>query len=261
MMSNSTLHDRFIEWQPPQITYDITSTDFWFFALALGLAVLCLIGSRRPSVVDLLWYVTLTWLGFSGVRYAMWFALALIPLLADRLALLLPRLTATAGIRVLDNVLLSIMGLAIVATLPWFAPASIIGNPHIFAKTGQYRWLLAPNTPVAASNWLAAHPIPGPAWIEMSLSSYTMWAAPAERHLADLRVELFPATVWDDYFRIDAGDENSMVVIERLGITHVVLDAGGQKNLRTRIMATPGWCERYRDEVAIIVARCTSIAP
>ncbi len=256
MLSNPTLQGQFIEWQPPRISYDITSTDFWFFTLVLGIAVLCATGPRHPSAVDLLWYVALAWLGFSGVRYAMWFALAIIPLLADRLAALLPRRESASGIPALNSALLAALGLAMFVSLPWFAPARVIGNPRIFAATGPYRWLLSINTPVAASTWLAANPIAGRAWIEMSLSSYTMWAAPEERHLADLRVELFPAAVWADYFAIAADDAGSLAVITRLGITHLVLDAGSQKDLAAHLIATPGWCERYRDEIAVIVARC-----
>ncbi|NTV63296.1 MAG: hypothetical protein HGA65_07135 [Oscillochloris sp.] len=256
MMTNSTLHAQFIEWLPPQITYDPSSSDFWFFVVVLGLAFLCAIGPRRASLVDLLWYVVLSWLGFSGIRYAIWFALALIPLLADQLAQLLPAPSASNGNQAIHHGLLAALGLVVVLTLPWFHPASLLGNPRIFAASGPDRWLLATNTPVEAARWLADHPIPGPVWIDMNFSSYTMWAAPAERHLADLRVELFPPTVWQDFFTIATGDAQSMATIRRLGITHLMLDPQAQNSLYRNLKATPGWCEVYHDEVAAIIAHC-----
>jgi hypothetical protein len=111
-------------------------------------------------------------------------------------------------------------------------------------------------TPVAATDWLEQHPIAGRFWTDMSYTSYTTWRMPEKQVFADLRIELFPDAVWNDYFEIAEGGARSVELIDRWRITHLLLDAKGQAKLQQRLAATSGWCERYRDSRAVIMARC-----
>jgi hypothetical protein len=258
LLGNSAVQTRIAEWQPLTNRFNLSDTGFWFYALLLLLAALMASGPRRPSAIDLLWYCGLAWLGISAGRHAMWFALFLLPLLAEQLAPLFarqPRARSNAAINLGFGLLL---GGALLATLPWFAPSRYLGpdSAQLYADAGPYRMLLGNMTPVAATDWLERHPIAGRFWTDMSYTSYTTWRMPEKQVFADLRIELFPDAVWDDYFEIAEGGAGSVELIDRWQITHLLLDAKGQAALQQRLAATPGWCERYRDSRAVIMARC-----
>ena len=248
----------FIEWQPPRATLNVFDNGFWFFATVLLLAVLMAAGPRRPSAIDLLLYCGLSWLGFSGTRYVMWYGLLLMPLLAQELGALARPRTPLAGPAALNAGLALLLAGAIVATLPWFTPAAYLGDGSagLFATSGRYRMLLANTTPVAATEWLERNPIEGRFWTDMSYTSYTIWQLPGKQIFADLRVELFPQSIWEDYFTIARGDERSLAMLDRWQISHVLLDKGYQKSLYALLKGTAGWCERYVDRNAAILARC-----
>jgi hypothetical protein len=257
---NQPVQQNIIEWQPPRNELNLFSTGFWFFAILLLLAVLMAAGPRRPSAIDLLWYTGMGWLAIGGQRHAMWFGLFMMPLLAEQLVpLFKPRQPATGNL--LFNVgygLLLCIGL--VALLPWFLPGRYLGPgaEALFANTGPYRLLLSRATPIGASDWLAEHPIEGRFWTDMSYSSYTIWQLPEKQIFTDLRIDLFPEAIWKDYYTISQGDQQSLAMIDKWQITHLMLSQEWQKSLYQLLRNTPGWCERYSDRDTAIMARCTS---
>lgn len=257
MLGNAELQDRFIEWQAPQVSFNLLSTGFWYFATIFGLAVLMATGSRRPTAVDLCWFCGLGWLAADAVRYAIWFAFGITPLLAWLLADRITKRTVIAP-PVVRWGYTAILGLMVLATLPWFSPGRYLGSraEGLFATAGPDRKLLSSTTPVAATAWLAEHPIEGRFWTDQNYSSYTIWALPATQVFTDLRVELFPRAIWDDYFAIAAGDQRSLDLIEQWQIDYLLLDLRFQTDLHARLLSTPGWCERYRDRFSSVVARC-----
>ncbi len=254
MLSNAPLQRWFVEWQPPQNTLELSSTGFWFYALLLLLAVLMATGTRRPVATDLLWYCALAWLTIGGVRYAIWFALVLLPLLAERLAVLLPTAVTTRTSTTFNAIYGVMLAGAMLAVLPWFMPARYLGIEHLFANAGSYRFLLSNATPIAATAWLEENPIEGRFWTTMTYSSYTIWQIPEKQVFADLRVELFPIAIWEDYFTINRGDERSLKMIDHWQITHLLLPVGTELHLL--LSETPGWCQQYSDSQATILARC-----
>ncbi|MBP1467304.1 hypothetical protein EYB53_016445 [Candidatus Chloroploca sp. M-50] len=254
MLNNVPLQVWFIEWQPPQNTINLLSTGFWFYLLLLGLAVLMATGSRRPAPLDLLWYCALAWLTIGGVRYAIWFALILLPLLADRLTVLFPARPPVAGNPRLNALYLSCLLAMLLALLPWMMPARYLGLAHLFAHAGPYNFLLSNTTPLAATAWLEAHPIEGRFWTNMSYTSYTIWHLPDKQVFADLRAELFPVAIWQDYFAISEGTAESLALLDQWQITHLLLPVDDA--LHDLLSVTPGWCEVYRDQQTTIVARC-----
>ncbi|HET9221519.1 MAG TPA: hypothetical protein VFO07_03400, partial [Roseiflexaceae bacterium] len=195
----------------------------------------------------------------GGVRYVMWFALILFPLLAEQLAALWPpRRADPRGSAFAVGVCLCLCG-AMIATLPWFTPVRYLGAgaEHLFATDGPYRLLLSNTTPVAATELLAQQPIEGRFWADMSYTSYTIWRLPQKQVFADLRAELFPEAVWMEYFAIAQGDAQSLSRIEAWHITHLMLDRQAQRSLHQLLRNTPGWCERYSDPNTAIMARCS----
>jgi hypothetical protein len=259
MLGNPPLQRWFIEWQPPRNDLSPLNPGFWFFALLLLLAGLMALGPRRPSTTDMLWYTGLAWLAIGGVRYVMWFALMLLPLLAEQIAALwAQRQPETRGSAFVMAIGL-LLGGAMIAVLPWFTPVRYLGDDaeHLFATAGPYRLLLASTTPIAATELLAQQPIEGRFWADMSYTSYTIWRLPDKQVFADLRAELFPEAIWMDYFAIAQGDAQSLTTIDTWQITHLMLDRKGQRSLHQLLLRTPGWCERYSDPNTVIMARCS----
>lgn len=257
MLSNQALHNWFIEWQPPRNDLARDFTGFWFYIMLLGLAVLLACGPRRPSLTALLWYCGLAWLGISGLRYAMWFSLLLIPLLAERLGWLLKPRVSTPVSKSLVLGYTMVACCLIIATLPWFQPGRYLQtNQHIFASSGAYRLLLSDATPIAATEWLAQNPQPGNFWTDMTYTSYTIWRLPDKQMFADLRVELFPLAIWEDYYTIAQGGQNTLAMIDRWQISHLLLDPNNHTALYSLLLRTPGWCEVFKDSRTVIIARC-----
>jgi hypothetical protein len=258
MLTNPPLQRWFVEWQPPRSDLSLLNPGFWFFALLLLLAALMALGPRRPSVTDILWYIGLAWLAIGGVRYVIWFALLLFPLLAEQLAALRTPSRSESrterGVIWLGLLLAGVM----IATLPWFTPVRYLGAgaERLFATAGRYRLLLGNTTPVAATELLAQQPIAGRFWADMSYTSYTIWRLPQQQVFADLRAELFPEAIWIDYFAIAQGDMHSLTTIDAWQITHLMLDRQAQRSLHQLLLKTPGWCERYSDPNTVIMARC-----
>ena len=258
MLSNTSLQTSFMEWQPPRNTFGLLSSGFWFFTIMLGLAVLMAKSVRRPSTVDLLWYCGMAWLAIGGSRYVMWFALATMPLLAEQLATLFGPRSQLQSKPVLTLAYGALLGITMLATLPWFTPARFFGPEAAgaFASAGPYRMLLSSKNPIAATEWLAEYPIEGRFWTDMSYSSYTIWRIPEKQVFADLRVELFPETIWKQYNDIARGDQRSVEILNQWNITHVMLDRDWNKALLQQLQRTPGWCERFVDGDAVVLARC-----
>lgn len=256
MLGNAALQRYFVEWQPTLPQGGLADTGPWFYGALLLTALLMAHGRRRPSAVDMLWFAALAYLAIDGLRYAMWFALATMPLLAARLADLgqgrpEPPLGRAAGAG-----LLGVCALICALTLPWLAPARLLGNERIFAAAGEHRWLLGSSNPVGAVEYLRERPGLRRGWVEMSLSSYTIWALPELQVFADLRVELFPVSVWEQYFAIAGGGPEALALLDRWAVDVVLLDTGGQPALRALLQGSPGWCETYSDRTATVFERC-----
>ncbi len=258
LLTDTPSQTRIVEWQPPTNAFSLTNTGFWFFLLVVLLPMLVARGRRRATATDLLWFAALAWLTIGGVRYAMWFALALLPFYAEQFGSLLRErrsIPTSARFATSFGLLFAAM---FVATLPWFGPGRYLGPEaeRLFANAGPHRMLLSNTTPVAATDWLARHPLEGRFWVDMSYSSYTIWELPEKQVFADLRVDMFPDAIWEDYFTIAQGDQRSLALLDQWQITHLMLDRHGQAALAQLLTTTPGWCEVYGDSNTVIIARC-----
>ncbi len=258
LLTDTPSQTRIAEWQPPTNNVSLGNTGFWVFIVLLLLPVVISVSGKRPRAVDFLWYLSLAWLTIGGARYAMWFALALMPFFAEQVGGLFRErrvLPVNRGFAVSFGLLFAA---GCVAVLPWFQPGRYLGPDaeHLFSNAGRYRMLLGNMTPVAATEWLKENPISGRFWVDMSYSSYTIWELPEKQVFADLRIDMFPDEVWKDYFAINAGEKQSLEVIDKWQISHLMLDVRAQKSLRELLTRTPGWCELYSDSNSAIVARC-----
>jgi hypothetical protein len=105
--------------------------------------------------------------------------------------------------------------------------------------------------PVAATDWLAAHPQPG------RMLNYQPWGSylefrlgPEVKPAVDSRIELTPAGFWGDYYAITTGRWDAQKLLDKHGVTHVVTDARETPILVANLDASTSWrlAFAHRDE-------------
>ena len=139
----------------------------------------------------------------------------------------------------LPAVVAVLLGVLVVAALPWWRPADpITGRTGIlsYAPSGiaaELRTRAPAGTRVlAAQTW----------------TSFLEWAVPDARYFLDSRFELFPADVWADRETIAAGGPDADAALAGLGVELLVLPAGTDLGLT-------GWTVAYADVDGEILVR------
>ena len=117
--------------------------------------------------------------------------------------------------------------------------------------------LFTPDTPIAATAWLAQHPeLPGPLWSDISISSYLIFALPSRPVAIDTRFEmLYPVREYNHYSRIASAAPDWQQLLDQDGINLVMALVGGEPRLIQVLGASDQWCQQYKDSVAVIYAR------
>ena len=110
----------------------------------------------------------------------------------------------------------------------------------------------------SAAEYLRAHPEPSERLFnEMGYGSYLIWALyPDVRVFIDARVELYPIEQWQDYIAIGQARDYNALLIDKYGVTRVMLDRKLQPTLsealgRDRLR----WTLEYRDAQTEIYRR------
>jgi hypothetical protein len=105
--------------------------------------------------------------------------------------------------------------------------------------------------PVAATDWLAAHPQPGRMLNHQSWGSYLEYRlGPEVKPAVDSRIELTPADFWSDYYAIITGRWDAQRLLDEYGVTHVIIDAEETPHLVADLEASADWrlAFAHRDE-------------
>jgi hypothetical protein len=243
-----------VEWQPPTIH---SLAGFFFFASILALLAVFALGRRRPTITGLLLIGAFLWLAWGGQRYVVWYGMLAMPMLAQCLAA--PRsLRARTPRLVLPSTLLSRALLAgLVAVQRPFKPGLALPQPYkeLFAPVPGAPELFSADTPVAAAEYLRAHP-GGRLFNEMGYGSYLDWALyPAMQVFADPRVELYPLALWQDYVAIGQARDYHALLIGKYGVTRVLLDRQIPPRLAAALASDDGWEREYADARAEIYRR------
>jgi hypothetical protein len=232
-----------VEWRSPTVN---EADGPIFFLAVVGVFVVLVLARRRASLLELFQLGAFFWLGLQGVRYIVWFALVLVPILARLLSA--PRgrnETATLPDRSpLNAVLVSLAGALVVALLPPLKP---------FWLSGRNCHLLSLDTPVAAVNALEEiSPRPRRLFHSCSAGSYLMWAAPEQGIFIDSRLQDFyhPKLV-ADYCTITAGEHVPELLAE-YQFDGLLLSRVHHPRLIELIEALPDWREAYADSTHII---------
>jgi hypothetical protein len=225
--ANPVIRDRVSEWQH---TLPMTPLGALFYVSVVGAALVAWRGRDRLAWPDGVWLLGLIVLGAWAVRGLAWWPPGAVLVLGAALGVrpapgARPVLVVTAPprpparpLRLLNAAVVAVLGLALVAALPWWRPADPL--------TGRAGLLTYAPSGLAAA--LRGHVQPGTrVFVPQTWGSWFEWAVPDARYFVDARFELCPADVWADLDRITAGGTPAAEALDRRGVEVVVLPAGG----------------------------------
>ena len=230
--ANPVIADQVSEWQR---TSPLTVTGALFYGTVVAVGLLLVRGRRVLSLADWGLFLGLAFIGAWTVRGVAWWPIGAVLLAATVLgaAVAAADAPATRRMRVstrLDLVVASVLGLALVAALPWWRPTDpLTGRAGLlsYAPSGVAQAL---REQIATGSRVAT-PQTWTSWLE--------WAAPEAGYLVDSRFELFPAEVWADYTLISEAGSGASASLDRWGVDVIVVSAGS---------AVPdGWTVVYED--------------
>ncbi|MBC7227932.1 MAG: hypothetical protein H5T61_11990 [Thermoflexales bacterium] len=235
-----------MEWQSPTPS---GIANVVFYVSILVLLVTLSLSRRRPRPTDLLLMVGFLWLAWSGMRYVVWYGMAVMPILAEDWAALWPRLAALPARRhPLNLLLLLLLAVPVVLAQPWWVER--LPLPETYWKQVWRDRSVGPlvgrETPIAAVEYLRAHP-GGRLFHEMGYGSYLIWALPQQGVFVDPRVELYPYDQWLDYLRIGRGVRYNEL-LEQYGADRLMVDRELQGELIRALEDDPRWEREYADE-------------
>ncbi len=239
------------EWQPPTLH---TWQGALFFVVLGALALLIgwniRAGRAKLSGAEWLWVAGFSIMAMTAVRYGIWFAMVAAPVAASQLSALLPRRWTweSRGIPALNAAFL----------------AMFIGLPLALLPGVRARWwadappVLSVDTPVAAVDWLVAHPdLPDGLWSDLAFSSYLIFALPQRPVWIDTRFELYPPAQWKTYRAIADARPDWAARLNAAGISALMLNPAATPKLVTAVENSSRWQHVYRDGVARIYVKVT----
>ncbi len=234
------------EWQPATTR---TLAGQFFFLGVLALVAALGLARRRPTITDILLICAFLWEAFTGQRYVVWFGMVAMPILVQSCAAVQPQ-PRPAGVPLANALLAAVLVACLVVCQPPlrnrlpFPPA----YTSMFAPVPDAPLTFSNSTPVAATEWLRAHqPGEGRLFNEMGYGSYLIWALwPETQVFIDPRVELYPLAQWQDYQAASDGRE-VRAIMDRYGITRVMLNRQNQAQLSAVLAADPAWTREYQD--------------
>jgi hypothetical protein len=217
------------EWGPTSV-HHLTGI---LVVLAIGLLVVAMVRAPAPGRVpeQLLRMALLGGLALWAVRGIAWFGLAL-PVALCALARQRPPRPAAddRGAPVASGLLVALLAVVLVVVSPLVGRNLFGARPELTAA------------PVAAADWLTAHPQPG------RMFNYQPWGSYLELRLGprtqvafDSRVELPPADRWDRYLAVFSGHWDAERQLDRWGVDHVVTSRQGTPELVALLEASGRW--------------------
>jgi len=249
LMTDQPSQGLIIEWQSPSPS---NLSNIVFFASLLLLMLLPWFTKQRLRLTDMLLMVGFTWLAWSGIRYIVWYSLAVMPILAQILASLIPPkwLRSTTPRNLLNIFLLCVIFVPVLAVQPWCFDEIAWPFPekywqllHPDKTEGLF---LSADTPVHAANYLKSAPV-RPMFNEMGYGSYFIWAIPEQGVFIDPRVELYAYEQWQDYIKISHSAQYNRL-LDKYEVERLVLNIDRQADLITALKDDPVWTQVYADD-------------
>lgn len=218
-----------------------------FFLWLLGFPLLAGLSLRKPNRLEWAWFLGFGVLALWGERYIIWFVFILVVLTA--------RLLSDWENKYLGNpeqtqpVFNLVLGFFFI-----LLPLALL--PGVREQWWKQSPAPVENTPVAATEWLAAHPgLPGPLWSEIGFSSYLEFALPGRPTWIDTRFEVFPVEQWQAYESISSARFDWAGLLDATGANLLLVSIQNQPELLSALETSPTWCELQRDPVAVLYQR------
>lgn len=234
------------EWAPPVNQGWQMNIFFLWLLLLVPLAVF----SRRPSLFEIVLFLVFSWLALRATRFVIWELFIL--------GIFSAGMMPSAIVDGIDRPVqigkpLVNFGLgAAILSLPFMLLPGIREN-----LTDQAYLAVDPQTPVVAAQWLAGHPeLPSRMWNDIVFGSYLIHALPERPVWMDTRFQIiFTPQQMEDYLIVQSAQPGWDSYLDEHSINLLFL-AKAQTALVSAVERSPGWCEAYRDELAIIFSRC-----
>jgi hypothetical protein len=238
------------EWRPPvNAGWQMNI----FFVWLLAFPLLAAFSRCKLSRLEWAWFLGFGLLAMWGLRYVIWFVLVL--------AVLTAFLLADWERKYLGAGRPGLPGLNLVLGL-LFVLAPLVFLPGL--RQGWWRQgpPVTENTPVAAAEWLAAHPgLPGPLWSEIGFSSYLEYALPSRPTWIDTRFEVFPVAQWQTYRDVTNAAWDWQALLDAAGANLLMVSVQNQPQLLEALGGSTAWCRLYADPVAVIYSRGACASP
>ncbi len=250
-----------MEWAPP--SFHSLHGGIFLASLLLSAALLA-VSPRRPTLFQLLTFLSFAVLGLNTSRGIVWFGIVMAPMWAEHLPLVAEQFQHTvararppaerqaaprrAGQAALNYLLAGLILFGALVSLPWFKP--MLPLPEAKAS------LISPETPVEATRFLLQEHPPQPIFNDMMFGSYLIWTAHTEYQVfIDPRIELYPTAVWLHYIEIAWAQYNWEQRLDQYGIRTLMLSTTSQPELVKAASQSPNWRMIYHDPYAAIFTR------
>jgi hypothetical protein len=253
MTSNTAAARRIDEWIPPTLDQPIGLAFFLSLPLLAGLVLAAWKrGKRTLSAREVALIACFLPLACGSIRMVAWWLLVIAPMLAVRLADLLPAAVAipedkpAAGAAVPFVVIV----LAVVFCLPGLQTY----NPLLAARTGPR----VEDDLEAVHRHLRSSAVGGRVFSRFEWAEYLTWAgSPRFTVFMDGRIEIYPDTVWDQYAAVTCGREGWESILAGYGVDYLLLDAEyhARTGLLERVARSSTWRPTFRAGAAVLYAR------
>ncbi len=121
---------------------------------------------------------------------------------------------------------------------------------------------LSPQTPLAATAYLNAHPPRGQIFNTYEWGDYLIWAGPKGlRVFVASHAHLIPRDVWQDYLRVITLRSGWEKILDRYGVELAVLDPDQQADLVDALRDSPDWSIAQEDDRSVIFVRRQRVGP
>ena len=152
---------------------------------------------------------------------------------------------SAAGLPAANVAVLAVLVFCALASLPWLREAlPIPAARRVLVNASQ--------TPLTAATVLCGAGQDARLFNSMSYGSYLEWACPGLRVFIDTRIELYPTSLWQDYFTASSAQFGWEKVFSRYGINTVLISKQEQGPLVEAVKGTGRWQTVYEDQYALL---------